>query len=205
MTNDTMETEDNKMLTSEDMEGMSQVLQPREESTMQKVICRKGNTDDIVKEQDVVDKSKPKKNVAKNDPTSYADASANSYCFYGQQDFEREFNDEDEEDIFEKDSRKMINNFSVTECDHVNVEDTAGSMSAADIFAEAKNSYYILRVELPNEDPKTIDIDVHGDKIIVYSHQYKLRTYFPRHVSPTSTKSKFYKDKNLLEVSVRQS
>ena len=73
------------------------------------------------------------------------------------------------------------------------------------IIGNPNRNSYVLRTKLPGEDPRTIDIDIPEEKIIIVkSHKYKLRTYLQKPVLPGTLKSSFTKENNLLELCVRQ-
>ncbi len=48
-----------------------------------------------------------------------------------------------------------------------------------------------------------IDFFTFQDKFILYSHKYKLRGYFDKPVNVESAKTKFFSDKDLLEMRLR--
>jgi len=55
---------------------------------------------------------------------------------------------------------------------------------------------------IPEEDPKTIDLDVQENLFYLYTHQYKLRVFFRRPVQPKSTNATFIHEKSILEIRV---
>ena len=52
----------------------------------------------------------------------------------------------------------------------------------------------------PEEDIKTIDIDVKTDKLFLYSHQYKCRAFWSQSVKPNDVSSTWDPDNFVLSV-----
>ena len=64
--------------------------------------------------------------------------------------------------------------------------------------------YFVVRAKLDQEDPRTIDIDIQETCLIVFSHRYKLRCYFPKPVEVNSLKSSYLKENDTMEIIIRQ-
>ena len=97
-----------------------------------------------------------------------------------------------------------MTDYEVIEREEQTVEDLADTISSSEAFRGRSKSSYVLRVKLPREDPRTIDLDVHDCKIIMFSHKYKMRVYFPRKIVEGTCKSSFVNESGLLEVVLRQ-
>ena len=83
----------------------------------------------------------------------------NSNC-YTEQDFKRDFEDEpDEDDVYDEDPRQVAE-FRVVESEDRSVEDSADAVCSMDIFGGRKRKSAVWKIELPGEDPRTIDIDL---------------------------------------------
>ena len=111
----------------------------------------------------------------------------------------------DPNEEYEKDSRETVTNFSVIEREEMTAEDLAGTLSSNAAFKGHNPKSFILKAIFPNEDPKTIDIDLPNENmVIIYSHKFKFRTYFDQKVLPGSIKSSFLKQKSELEIIIKQ-
>lgn len=180
--------------TSEDLQRLAKVLDPEEKPNGDEIIIRKGTKEDIIEESDGINDDSKQENNFNEDGN------------YTEDEFNKEFNSEyqDPDEVFEDDNRQNITNYSITDRDELNVEDIADTISSSNAFRGKSKTSYVLRVVLPREDPKTIDLDVHDSKLIMFSHKYKMRVYFPKKIVVGSCKSSFVKESNMLEVILRQ-
>jgi hypothetical protein len=98
---------------------------------------------------------------------------------YNEADFRRDFVDIDDLALYEMDPRSEIASPSWTERLEA---DSMGATSAAEA---------VVRMQLPEEDSKTIDVQVTegGTLLLVYSHRYKLRWFLPKAVVDGSQKA----------------
>ena len=182
--------------TNEDLQRLAEVLDPKEKPDGNDIIIRKGTKEDIIEE----------KSGGGNKDDSKQGSNFNEDGNFTEEEFNKEFNSEyqDPDEVFEDDNRQNITNYSITERDELNVEDIADTISSSNAFRGKSKTSYVLRVVLPREDPKTIDLDVHDSKLIMFSHKYRMRVYFPKKIVVGSCKSSFVKESNMLEVILRQ-
>ena len=155
--------------------------------------CRKGTTDDVFE-------SAP--NIKTSEETTATTTVCADEANYTQEEFEKEFFDDSVAIDYDSDPRKVAT-FDIIERVDATVEQSAGTISSMDVFAAKNSNSYVVRVNLANEDPKTIDVEVECDHFVMYSHQYKLKAYFPRRVEKETASTKFYTDKNTLEIIAR--
>ena len=55
-------------------------------------------------------------------------------------------------------------------------------------------------IKLPNEDNKTIDVDIRKDRVIMFSHKYKCSAIWDRPVSPGIAKAVWDGEQYLLRI-----
>ena len=179
---------------AEDLQRITEILDPKEKPDGDEIIIRKGTKEDVIEES------------GGNKGDSKLENHFNEDGNYTEEEFNKEFNSEyqDPDEVFEDDNRQNITNYSITERDELNVEDIADTISSSNAFRGKSKTSYVLRVVLPREDPKTIDLDVHDSKLIMFSHKYRMRVYFPKKIVVGSCKSSFVKESNMLEVILRQ-
>ena len=152
-----------------------------------------GTTDDVLPDDNQKEATKEKEHEI-NDGS------------YTKAEFEKDFlnDDLDPDEAFENDSRQNVTDYDVIEREEQTVEDLADTISSSEAFRGQSKNSYVLRVKLPREDPRTIDLDVLDCKIIMFSHKYKMRVYFPRKIVEGTCKSSFVNESGLLEVVLRQ-
>jgi hypothetical protein len=190
--------EEEPLLGIDNLKGFIETLQ-QSTPTGQDILIRKGTTEDIFLEN---------KDSSKGQQQLYGDVDA-STCGtgYTEKEFDKEFNNHefDPDALFDQDySRLNLTEFTITERTEKSVEDLADTLSSTETFNGNKKNYLVLRVKLPKEDPKTIDVDVQEDsKVFIFSHKYKLRTFLPKPVLTQSIKTSFTMETEMLEVVMR--
>ena len=85
-------------------------------------------------------------------------------CFfstnYSEQEFKRDFQDEPNEDEeYELDPRS-VPSYRLVESEDMSVEETADAICSMQVFGGRNKKSYVWRIDLKDEDPKTIDIDL---------------------------------------------
>ena len=79
---------------------------------------------------------------------------------YSEQEFKRDFQDEpDEDEEYDLDPRS-VPDYNLVESEEMSLEETADTICSLEVFGGRKNKSYIWRLDLRDEDPKTIDIDL---------------------------------------------
>ena len=175
-----------------DLKDFSHVLQTEEHKS--DVIVRKGDPSDVLDSDPNEDK---------------ADDLSSSHGMT-EEEFNKEFKADlpDSNETFESDSRKDLSRFvQLLEREEMAVEDLADTISSSEMFQGGfSRKLFLLKIKLPEEDPRTIDIDLQeeANQVIIYSHKYKLRAYFHKPISMASVKSSFTKESQMLELIVRQ-
>jgi hypothetical protein len=185
--------------------GLSSMLKRKQPGSGNDVIFRAGHKSDIVKGLEVNNEfCEATRAGHKTNAKQYWEPAGecNTYSDYSEQVFKRDFQDKlDENEEYDLDPRS-VPSYNLVESEEMSVEDTAEAICSMQVFGARKKSY-IWRIELQDEDPKTIDIDLRQDKFIMYSHKYKLRGWFNEAVNVESAKTKFFTDKHQLELRLR--
>ena len=124
---------------------------------------------------------------------------------YSEEEFQKEFQEDiyDPAELFDEDSRPTVQ-ASITERQEMTADEMADTLSSSKIFNPKNKHYFVVRAKLTQEDPRTIDIDVKENCLIMFSHRYKMRCYFPKPVDCGSVKSSFMKENDTMEVIIRQ-
>uniref|UniRef100_A0A0K2UPT0 PIH1D1/2/3 CS-like domain-containing protein n=1 Tax=Lepeophtheirus salmonis TaxID=72036 RepID=A0A0K2UPT0_LEPSM len=63
-----------------------------------------------------------------------------------------------------------------------------------------ENTFFEMRIGLPNEDSRTFDIDISTTTFTLFSHKYKVKYFFPNEVESKPIFCKWKKDQCILEV-----
>lgn len=185
-----MDSQEPPFVSQHDMDGFCSVLKGKDTS-QEDVICRKGTTEDVL-----LSDSKDSQKMDNPVHSTIAD--------YTEEHFQRDFMDEpDEDDVFDSDTRQQLTDFQIVDRQEKKVEELADAICASQVFTGGPKKFLVIRLVMPQEDPKTVDVDVQQDKMIVYSHRYKMRCHFQKHVVVGSAKTSFLKEKHLLEVVIR--
>ena len=165
-----------------DLKDFSEVVSSEEAKT--DVMIRMGTTDDVL-EQDAKGTNEPIDTIG-----------------YTEEEFQKDFQEDvyDPAELFDEDSRVAIQ-CSITERQEVTADEMADTISSS--FNPIKK-YFVVRAKLDQEDPRTIDIDIQETCLIVFSHRYKLRCYFPKPVDTNSLKSSYLKENDTMEIIIRQ-
>ena len=169
----------------DDLKDFSEVVSSEEAKT--DVMIRMGTTDDVLEKQDAQGTNEPVDTIG-----------------YTEEEFQKEFQEDvyDPAELFDEDSRVAIQ-CSITERQEVTADEMADTISSSEAFNPIKK-YFVVRAKLDQEDPRTIDIDIQETCLIVFSHRYKLRCYFPKPVDTNSLKSSYLKENDTMEVIIRQ-
>ncbi len=84
---------------------------------------------------------------------------------YSEQEFKRDFQeDPNSEDEYEDDPRTVAE-YDLVEGEERSVEETAEAICAMDIFGGGRRKMLIWKIQLNDEDPKTVDIDLRQVRI----------------------------------------
>ena len=131
----------------DDLKDFSEVLE-KEDSKENEVILRKGTENDIL-------------------PEANPDLAINTISDYTEEEFHKEFGSEQHPDeVFYEDCRIDISNkVEIIEREELKVDDIAGTLSSG---LGPNQKYFILKVKMDKEDPRTIDIDIPEDSQKVY-------------------------------------
>ena len=169
----------------DDLKDFSEVVSSEEAKT--DVMIRMGTTDDVLEKQDAKGTNEPVDTIG-----------------YTEEEFQKEFQEDvyDPAELFDEDSRVAIQ-CSITERQEVTADEMADTISSSEAFNPIKK-YFVVRAKLDQEDPRTIDIDIQETCLVVFSHRYKLRCYFPKPVDVNSLKSSYLKENDTMEIIIRQ-
>ena len=169
----------------DDLKDFSEVISSEEAKT--DVMIRMGTTDDVLEKQDAQGTNEPVDTIG-----------------YTEDEFQKEFQEDvyDPAELFDEDSRVAIQ-CSITERQEVTADEMADTISSSKAFNPIKK-YFVVRAKFDQEDPRTIDIDIQETCLVVFSHRYKLRCYFPKPVDVNSLKSSYLKENDTMEIIIRQ-
>merc|ERR1711879_78050 len=62
------------------------------------------------------------------------------------------------------------------------------------------NKFLLMKISLPGQDPKTIDVDVKGDKVLMFSYDYKCLAYWDVPIAPSLASSTWNQDTHILTI-----
>ena len=171
----------------DDLKDFSEVVQSEEAKT--DVLIRMGTKDDVLEETNGTEGTK--------EPIDTVG--------YTEEEFQKEFQEDvyDPAELYDEDSRVAIQ-CSVTERQEVTADEMADTISSSQAFNPKNKKFFVVRAKLDQEDPRTIDIDIQETCLIVFSHRYKMRCYFPKPVDVNSLKSSYLKENDSMEIVIRQ-
>ena len=80
---------------------------------------------------------------------------------YTEEDFQRDFGEHEpnDDDVYESDPRQIAD-FRVVESEERTVEDSADAVCSFDVFGVRKKKSVVWKIQLKDEDPRTVDIDL---------------------------------------------
>lgn len=202
-----------------DLGSMLEECSKKDSASKVVYICRKGEIEDVASAEikEDVDEEVIHKSVV----------SANEHSSMTEQEFLREFGSPEDcsepgtsgatADFYDIDPRSEVE-ADVIERKCQTVEESAGTLSSMRVFRGTGDDIsgfrgmsgaeveLVVRLHLPDEDPRTIDVDVdmNGTRLTLFSHRYKMRCFMPTKVEQISCSlAKFYSDKHLLEIPLK--
>lgn len=150
-------------LTFNDLKGFSELLDDPG-SAKPEVILRKGTVADVFPSQN--------KEILEEKVPAVAAEAGNTASGYTEEDFNREFGGDviDADEAFDNDgSRKdLSSDAKVIERQEMGVDDLAGTISSDPVFnADKQGKLFIITLKLPDEDPRTVDIQVEDENKVL--------------------------------------
>ena len=189
--------EEQLFVSANDMSALSELLNSNRLNETRSVICRPGTTDDVIK------------------PEIEEEVGDDGGNHQGRRGYRVDIADDEAEKEKETEAAERYHSDPRTEAEYrwlerqsVTLEDAA-SISGFVFPNSGRRKSALIRIELPEEDSRTIniDFDLGGRLLVVFSHRYKLRTFLPRKVVDPNKeggrKISWDEDKSRLEIVVR--